>query len=78
MVKLGKTTETSVPGSSMGAWARSVRMALKLTQQELASMVGVSQEEVDLFEHNLPVSVKTELKIIRELWAARNVLESLQ
>jgi transcriptional regulator with XRE-family HTH domain len=59
--------------SSIGPWARSVRMALKLTQQELAQIAGVAQEDVDLLEQNLPVRLDAKRKLVRELWAARNV-----
>ena len=57
--------------SSIGPWARSVRMALKLTQQELAEIAGVSREDVNSFEHNLPVRLDAKRKLVRELWAAR-------
>jgi len=49
-------------------------MALKLTQQELAVITGVSQKEVDLFEHNFPVRLEAKHKLLKELWAARYVL----
>ena len=59
--------------SSIGPWAGSVRVALQLTQKELADIAGVSQEDVDLFEHNLPVGLDVKRKLIKELWAARKV-----
>ena len=59
---------------SMKPWARSVRLALHLTQQELADRCGISQEEVDLFEHHLPVKLDAKRKLQKELWAARNAL----
>jgi transcriptional regulator with XRE-family HTH domain len=49
-------------------------MALHLTQQELANMAGVSLEEIDLFEHNLPVRLDARRKLLKELWAARNTV----
>ena len=55
-------------------WARRLRMTLQLTQQELADMCGVSQEEVDLFESNLPVRLDAKRRISKELWAAKNYL----
>jgi len=55
----------------VGPWAKRVRMALRLTQQEMAEIAGVSQEDVDSLEHNLPVQPKAKRKLIRELWAAR-------
>ena len=60
--------------SSTGAWARNVRMVLQLTQQELADMCGISPEEVDLFERNLPVKLDARRKLLKELWASRNAL----
>jgi DNA-binding transcriptional regulator YiaG len=61
------------PESSMGPWARSVRRALRLTQQELADIAGISQEDVDLFEQSLPVRLDARRRILKELWAARRV-----
>lgn len=58
--------------ASTGPWARGVRMALQLTQQELANMCGVSQEEVNLFENSLPVRLDARRKLLKELWAVRN------
>jgi len=65
---------TSTQESALGPWSRSVRMALQLTQQELANMAGVSLEEIDLFEHNLPVRLDARRKLLKELWAARNTV----
>jgi len=42
-----------------------------LTQPELADMVGVSVEEVDLFERNLPVALDARRRILKELWAKK-------
>ena len=55
-------------------WARSVRVALNLSQEELADRCGISQEEVDLFEHQLPVRLDAKRKLQKELWAARTGL----
>lgn len=60
--------------SALGPWSRSVRMALQLTQQELANMAGVSLEEIDLFEHNLPVRLDARRKLLKELWATRKAV----
>lgn len=57
--------------SSIGFKAKRLRISKLLTRQELASMAGVSVEKVDLFEHNLPLSLDTRRKILRELWAQR-------
>ncbi len=60
--------------SPIGPWGRRMRMTLKMTKQELANMSGVSKEEVDLFEHNLPVRLDAKRRLLKELWAARNAL----
>ena len=57
--------------SSLGFKARRLRISQLLTQQELANMAGVSLEEVDLFEHNLPLTVDARRKILKELWARK-------
>ena len=53
---------------SLGLEAKRIRLSLRLTQHELATIAGVTLEEVDLFEYNLPVQVGVKLKILRELW----------
>lgn len=60
--------------SSIGPWARRMRMTLQMTQQELADMCGVSEEDVDSFEHNLPVRMDAKHKLLKQLWAERNAL----
>jgi transcriptional regulator with XRE-family HTH domain len=52
----------------IGLEAKRLRQALILTQHELATMAGVTLEEVDSFEHGLPVRLDVKLKILRELW----------
>ena len=56
---------------SLGLQAKRLRLALLLTQHELATIAGVPLEEVDLLEHNLPVQVDVKLKILRELWVRK-------
>jgi DNA-binding transcriptional regulator YiaG len=53
---------------SLGLEAKRIRLSLRLTQHELAMIAGVTLEEVDLFEYNLPMQVGVKLKILRELW----------
>ena len=53
---------------SLGLEAKRIRLSLRLTQHELAMIAGVTLEEVDLFEYNLPMKVGVKLKILRELW----------
>ena len=65
---------TCTQESSTGAWARNMRMALRLTQQELAGICGVSQEEIESFECNLPVKLDSKDKLLRRLRVTRNSL----
>jgi transcriptional regulator with XRE-family HTH domain len=58
-------------GASIGFKAKRLRISEFLSQQELADMAGVSLEEVDLFEQNMPVRLDTKRKILKELWARR-------
>jgi len=46
---------------------RKMRVSLMLTQQELANLAGVSREDVDSFECNLPVRLEARNKILKEL-----------
>ena len=62
------------PESALGPWAKRIRLALKLSQHDLAAITGVPQEEINLFECNFPVRLDTRRKLIKELWAARNIL----
>ena len=71
MVKLRTKTINFMPEYAVGDWAKSVRLALQLTQQELADIAGISREDVDSFEQNLPINVDSRRKLVKELWAAR-------
>lgn len=64
-------TLTLDQGVSLGFKARRLRVSLLLTQQELASIAGVATEEVDLFEHNLPVRLDAKRRLLKELWARK-------
>jgi transcriptional regulator with XRE-family HTH domain len=57
--------------TSLGLKAKRLRLALMLTQHDLAAMAGVPLEEVDLFEQGLPVQLDTRRKLLRELWARK-------
>jgi transcriptional regulator with XRE-family HTH domain len=57
--------------ASPGVNAKRMRISKLLTQQELADMAGVSLEEVDLFEQNLPVPLDARRRILKELWAKK-------
>jgi len=65
-MRVGLTVEAE---KTLGFKARKLRCSLSLTQQELANMAGVSQEEVSLFENNWPVQLNVKRKLLRELWA---------
>lgn len=57
--------------TKLGYKVRSLRISLGLTQSELADVVGVTPDEVDLFEHDLPVRLDVKRRLLRELWARR-------
>ena len=65
------TVITFARESSVGFTGASIRISLQLTQQELADIAGVSKDDVDFFEHNLPILLETKRKLLRGLWAAR-------
>ena len=60
-----------VDPESLGFKAKRLRVSQMLTQQELANVTGVSREEVDLFEQNLPVRLDAKRKLIKELWVRK-------
>jgi len=57
--------------SSIGFKVASLRIHLHWTQQELADIAGIAKDDVDFFEHNLPVPLEIKQKLIRALWTAR-------
>ena len=63
------TTSYITRKSSLGFKTKRLRVSLRLTQHELATLAGVLPEEVDLLEENLPVTLATKLKILRVIWA---------
>jgi len=56
---------------SLGFKARRLRLSRLLTTQELASMAGVSQEDVSLLENNLPLQPDSKRKLFRALRARK-------
>ena len=62
--------------SSIGHLARSLRIALRLTQRELAEDVGVLKEDVDLLENNLPIPLDTKRRLLKKLYAVKSANES--
>ena len=57
--------------STIGSSARRVRREQHLSQQALADLAGVSREDVDLFEHDLPVQLNIKRRLLKELWSIR-------
>jgi DNA-binding XRE family transcriptional regulator len=55
---------------SLGSRARTRRVARLLTQRELAEIVGVSPEEVNLLENGQTLPPDVERKIVRQLGIA--------
>ena len=56
---------------SLGFRVRRLRLSQLLTTEELATLAGVSQEEVHLLEDNLPVRLDAKRKLLKVLWARR-------
>jgi transcriptional regulator with XRE-family HTH domain len=49
---------------SLGMTARIQRALQRLTRQEVASMAGVGEKEVDIFESNQPLPSLAQLKLL--------------
>ncbi len=62
-------TLTLTRGTSIGYQARKLRLAGHISRQKLADLAGVSVEDIDLFEHSLPVPLDYKRRIQRALWA---------
>lgn len=56
---------------SLGFKARRLRVSQLLTRQELAKLAGVSKEEVNLLEQNLPLRLDAKRRLLKELWAKK-------
>ncbi|MFC2002317.1 hypothetical protein ACFLUZ_07475 [Chloroflexota bacterium] len=65
------TIVTFTQGPSIGFKATKVRLSLQLTQQELANIAGISKDDVDFFEHNLPIPLDIKRKLLSALWVTR-------
>jgi hypothetical protein len=57
--------------TKLGSEARRLRLNLHIRRHELAEMAGVSEEIVNLFEHNLPVALDCRRRIFKKLWAEK-------
>jgi len=65
------TIPTSTQVSSIGAQVKKLRISCHLTPQQLADAAGVSAEEVNLLEQNLPVPLDSKREMFKELWARK-------
>ncbi len=54
---------------SRGFNLRRLRLYHRLTELELATMAGVSEQDVMLFEDNLPLQLGARCKILRVAWS---------
>ena len=66
-----KTTSALLPKTTLGTTVKRLRINSLLTQQEVADLAGVSREQVDLFERNLPLPLDCKRRVLRELWAIK-------
>lgn len=65
------TTETILSIGSLGSKAKKLRLAGTMTRPALASMAGVTVEEVSLFERGMPVRLDARRRIMKALWAKK-------
>lgn len=66
------TVLTRQQETKIGSDARRLRISLHITRPELAVRAGVSEEIVNLFEHNYPVPLDSRRRILKELWAQKS------
>ena len=52
---------------SLNSLVKEIRLSLGLTQQEIATLAGVSEVEVDSFECSFPVTLESKNKILKIL-----------
>ena len=52
---------------SLRSFSKEIRLSVGLTQQELADLADVSQDDVDCFERYLPVQLDSRQKILKIL-----------
>ena len=62
---------THPPETKWGSEARRLRISLHISRQGLAAMAGVSEQAVNLFEHNMPVALDSRRRILKELWSEK-------
>ena len=64
-------TQPKIQGTKIGSDARKLRISLRISRRELADAAGVTGQAVNLFEHNLPVTLDSKRRILKELWAKK-------
>ena len=64
-------TQIFLSTESLGIKAKKLRLAGLLTRSALATMAGVTVEEVSLFERGLPVRLDARRLIMKALWAKK-------
>ena len=61
-----------VKDAKPGSKARRLRLNLHLSRPELAVLAGVPVNNINLYEHNLPVPLDARRRIHKELWSLKN------
>lgn len=64
-------TASKIRYEQLGTLARKVRIAMRLTQLEIAERTGITRDEVYAFENNLPVCLDSRRKVLKVLWALK-------
>ena len=59
----------STDHGSKGFNLRRLRLYHRLTERELAAMAGVSEQDVMLFEDDMPLQLGARCKILKVAWA---------
>jgi transcriptional regulator with XRE-family HTH domain len=65
-------TRQKIQENKLGSDARKLRVSLHISRRELADAAGVSEQIVNLFERNLPVTLDSRRRVLKELWAKKN------
>ncbi|OGO23838.1 MAG: hypothetical protein A2144_09375 [Chloroflexi bacterium RBG_16_50_9] len=60
--------------SSVGEWGKKIRICLNMTQQELGDKYGISKEDIDLFEHDMPMNPDVKHRLLKALRSSRNAM----
>jgi len=58
---------------ALGKLLREIRIFLDLTQFEVAQRFGVTEEEISLFENDLPVRLHAKIRILKQLYSQKRM-----